>query len=193
MRQIEDSVGRQRLTFERITDERGTDVLLVEDWVEPGGDVPPHLHPEQEERFLVLDGQVEFTLGREKRVVGPGGTVVVPPKTRHAFRNTGTETAHMRVRVRPARDLEAFLTDTAALGSEGYMTRVGTLRLPRRPGGMLKMAQLALRYRENTVILMPPLFVQRLLGDPLARLADAKPRTGHCRRRRLKGAPATDG
>ena len=171
---VEDPVGRQRLSFEAVEDENGTEVLLVEDWVEPGGDVPPHLHPEQEERFLVLEGEVTFTIGREKKRLLAGGTAIVPPGTRHAFRNTGDTTAHMRVRVRPARDLEDFLSDTAALGRDGYMTRLGRLRLPKRPGGLVKMAQLARRYRENTVILTPPLLVQRILGDPIARLAERR-------------------
>ena len=170
---VEDPAGRQRLAFEEVTDERGTEVLLVEDWVEPGGDVPPHVHPHQEERFLVLDGEVTFTVGRRRRRARSGQTVVVPPGTRHAFRNAGTETAHMRVR--PARDLQGFLEETARLGREGHIARLGPLRVPGRPSSVPAVARLLRRYRENTVILMPPPLVQRLMLDPLARLAERRP------------------
>jgi quercetin dioxygenase-like cupin family protein len=171
---IEDPVGRQRLRFERVHDENGTDVLLIEDWVDPGGGVPPHIHPDQEERFLVLEGEVTFTLGRSKRRAGPGQTVVVPPNTRHAFQNSGSETAHMRVRARPSHDLEDFLTETAALGREGHIGRLGQLRFPRRPSSVPRLASFLRRYRAHTVILMPPPLVQRVAMDPLARLAERR-------------------
>ena len=169
---VEDPVGRQRLSFTLVEDENGTDVLLVEDWVEPGGDVPPHVHPEQEERFLLLSGEMEFTLGRERRRLGPGQSVVVPPGTRHAFRNVGSGEAHMRVRVRPALDLQEFLEATAALGREGHIARLGPLRVPRRPSSIPRVARMLRRHRDNTVILMPPPLVQRLALDPLARLTE---------------------
>jgi quercetin dioxygenase-like cupin family protein len=169
---VEDPVGRQRLSFEQVEDENGTEVLLVEDWVGPGGDVPPHVHPEQEERFLILTGEIEFIVGRERRRLGPGQTIVVPPGKRHAFRNVGAGETHMRVRVRPARDLQEFLEASAALGREGHIARFGPLRVPKRPSSVVRVAQMLRRHRENTVILMPPPLVQRVALDPLARLAE---------------------
>jgi quercetin dioxygenase-like cupin family protein len=168
---VEDPVGRQRLAFEQVEDEHGDQVLLVEVWVDPGGDVPPHIHPHVEERFLVLDGEVTFTAGRGKRRATAGETVVVPKGTRHAFRNTGTTEAHMRVRVRPPGDLEEYLTAVAALGSEGHVARLGPLRVPRGLAGIVRSAEVLRRGREHTLVLMPPPVVQRLLMDPLARRA----------------------
>jgi len=53
---VEDPVLGHRLSFERITDEKGGQALRVEIWVDRSGGVPPHVHPGMEERFEVLAG-----------------------------------------------------------------------------------------------------------------------------------------
>jgi len=55
--QTRDPVHRARYAFEP----RGED-LYVETWLEPGGGLPEHLHPRQEERWAVVEGRVSFRL-----------------------------------------------------------------------------------------------------------------------------------
>jgi mannose-6-phosphate isomerase-like protein (cupin superfamily) len=168
---VVDPVGRQRYVFRRVTEEDGTEVQHAEGWVDPGGNVPPHVHPHQEERFDVLEGEMTFTVGRGKKRARAGESVVVPPGTRHAFRSTGDVPAHIRVEARPAADLEEFLRRTAELGRSGYLVKIGPFSLPKTPRGVVEAAKLLHRHRDNTVILFPPPTVQRLLMDPLARRA----------------------
>jgi quercetin dioxygenase-like cupin family protein len=170
---MDDPVGRQSYEF-RSAQEDGVEVVYAEGWVDPGGDVPPHIHPNQEERFEILDGELTFTVGRGKQVVRAGESVTVPPGTRHAFRNRTGSRVRMRVRAEPALDLQEFLETTAALGRDGYVGRLGPLRFPRRPAGVVKVALMLRRHRENTLILMPPPLVQRLLFDPLAKRAERR-------------------
>ena len=172
--EIHDPIARARYGFREETEPDGTTVEHVEAWVEPGGGVPPHVHPHYEEVFEVLEGEVTFTVGREKRRSGPGETAVVPPGTRHAFANRSGGPAHMRVRARPASDLRQFLEDFAALGRAGYIARLGPVQLPRTPRALLQVSLLLREYRPQTLILMPPPLVQRLLMDPLARLAERR-------------------
>ena len=42
---VEDPALKQRHRFTRGTDPDGGEVLHVETWIEPGGGVPPHVHP----------------------------------------------------------------------------------------------------------------------------------------------------
>jgi len=49
--------------------------------------VDPHVHLDHVDSFLVLEGQVEFTLGDERVVLGPGSFVSVPIGVRHGFRS----------------------------------------------------------------------------------------------------------
>jgi quercetin dioxygenase-like cupin family protein len=68
----------------------------------PGGEIPEHFHPHQEERFSITSGEAHFTLDGEERVVGPGATLVVPIGVRHAERNLGPGEIRGVVELRPA-------------------------------------------------------------------------------------------
>jgi quercetin dioxygenase-like cupin family protein len=169
-RLIEDPVLRQRMSFERTTGQDGEDVLLVEMWVDPGGGVTPHVHPTMEERFKVLSGNPSFLAGRKWQTASPGDTVVVPAGVRHAFRNRGTETAHVVCEARPPQSLQEFLEEAAALGRAGKITRRA---LPKSPGVLLEAAVMAERHRDMVVLHFPPMpppSVQRLIFPFLARL-----------------------
>jgi quercetin dioxygenase-like cupin family protein len=166
---VVDPALRQRLSFRRTVDEDGGEALLIEVWVDPGGGVPPHVHPAMEERFEVLAGHPSFLAGRKWQTAGPGETVVVPPGTRHAYRNKGEEVAHVVCHARPPSSLQEFLEDAAALGRAGKLTRQG---LPKSFDALLQGAVMAHHYRDMVVLgfPLPPAPLQRLLIPPLARL-----------------------
>ena len=58
----------------------------------PGQGVPGHVHVDEDDSFLVLEGTLSLTLGDDGRQVdaGPGTFVLVPAGTRHAIANDGT-------------------------------------------------------------------------------------------------------
>ncbi|MGH2780410.1 MAG: cupin domain-containing protein, partial [Thermoleophilaceae bacterium] len=90
--QTRDPVHRARYSFEPDGEN-----LIVDTWLEPGGRLPPHLHPNQEERWSVVDGEARFQLGSEKRVLRPpDGEVVVRPGTKHGIESVGHAEAHLR-------------------------------------------------------------------------------------------------
>ena|SRR2546421_2921990 len=159
---VHDPVRRQRLRFSR-----EGEVLHAEVWADPGGDVPSHYHPSQEERFEVLAGTVRFLVDGKRIEGGPGTSVVAPAGVKHAFLNTGMSEAHLHVRVEPALRLQGFLEEAAALARAGAYTRRG---VPTRPGAVVELADLMARYTDVTVVTFPPRIVQRLLLEPLARL-----------------------
>jgi quercetin dioxygenase-like cupin family protein len=164
---VEDPALRQRHRFTRSTDPGGGEVLHVETWVEPGGGVPPHVHPAMEERFTVLDGRPSFLAGKDWREAGPGEEVVVPAGVRHAFRNRSEAPAHFRCDVRPPSSLQRFLEETAALSRGGYLTKGGMIK----PRGLIRGAVVAHRHRDMVTLLFPPtppVWLQRLLFPPLA-------------------------
>ena len=53
--------------------------------------VDPHTHADHVDAFFVLEGQVEFRVGDEPRVAGPGTFVAAPRGTVHGFRHGGPE------------------------------------------------------------------------------------------------------
>lgn len=161
-RLIEDPVRRQRYRFSR-----NGDVLRAEVWADPGADVPAHHHPDQQERFQILDGEVRFVIDGVERVASAGDRVVADPGVEHSFDNVGDAEARLMVEVEPALDLQEFLERAARLARAGKYTRRG---IPRGPRAALELAVLADDYRDTTVMARPPRFVQRLLLSPLARL-----------------------
>jgi mannose-6-phosphate isomerase-like protein (cupin superfamily) len=56
---------------------------LVEATQSPGTMTPLHLHTRYDERLWVIEGELTVWAGRGKRVVGPGGFVVIPMNTAH--------------------------------------------------------------------------------------------------------------
>ena len=143
---IEDPVMKQRLGFQPSEDGRA---VMVEVWVDPGGGVPPHVHPAMEERFTVLSGQPSFLSGRKWQTAAPGDTVVVAAGTRHAYRNSGNELAHVICQAAPAMSLQEFLEEAAAMARAGKMTKHG---LPKSPGALVQALRLALRHRKMVVM-----------------------------------------
>jgi quercetin dioxygenase-like cupin family protein len=74
------------------------------EYVSPAGGAapPPHWHKVARESFYVLEGTLQFQLD-ERTVEAPTGTlVVVPPRTVHAWRNTGPTAARFLVMFSPA-------------------------------------------------------------------------------------------
>jgi mannose-6-phosphate isomerase-like protein (cupin superfamily) len=137
--------------------------------------VTPHVHAAMEERFEVLDGRPEFLAGHSWSESQPGQTVLVPPGTRHAFRNRTAEVAHFVCHATPPSTLQEFLEDAAALSRSGGITRRA---LPRSLDGLLQAAVMAHHYRDMVTLLapLPPPAIQRLVIPSLARAGE---RRGH--------------
>lgn len=169
-RVIEDPVLGQRYIFRRVDCEDGGRDLQLEIWVEPGGGVLiPHVHPQMEERFEVLDGQITFLLGRSRVLAGRGEKAIAAPGVRHGYQNTGTATAHLLCQVRHPLDhqLQQFLEDAAVLDRAGAFTKRG---IPRSFKALLQGAVLLHEYREMVRFTMPPAALQDLVLGPLARI-----------------------
>lgn len=144
---VADPVRRQRYRFAR----EGED-LLAEVEVDPGGDVPEHLHPTQTESWEVVAGEVTFYVNGRPQAARPGDRVRAEPGVRHAFVNDGSQTAHLRVRVSPADDLQAFLIEAARLARAGLFDATGR---PSSPRAAIALLRLAVRHRKDTQITSP--------------------------------------
>jgi mannose-6-phosphate isomerase-like protein (cupin superfamily) len=112
------------LSGERITIlETGAsgDVLVWELLLAPGGRVPSsHAHPEQEERFTVIQGRMRFRVGWRRLLAEPGDTVVVAAGKSHHFANPGPVPARVEVRTSPALQMADLLETAAALAQEQH-------------------------------------------------------------------------
>jgi mannose-6-phosphate isomerase-like protein (cupin superfamily) len=160
--QVRDPVHGARYAFEPDGDN-----VFVDTWLEPGGGLPAHFHPRQEERWSVVEGQVRFQLGKQKRVIGPeDGEMIVGPGTVHALESVTDTDVHLRCHAIPALGLQSFLEESATAAQEGLFMRGG---IPKSLRGARWAARFLKRHREDVVMTFPPRFVQSALIGLLGR------------------------
>lgn len=153
-RVVENPATGERIVLLRSAADTAGELLEFELSLAPGGHVPSgHLHPEQEERFTVLEGQARFRLGRRTVIARTGETVTVPRGQAHHFANAGAQPARLLVQVRPALHMEELLETAAAL------TRDRRGKLAGRP----RLLDLALFLREFEREVRAPLVPRALL------------------------------
>ena len=162
---IENPVSGERITFLQTSRDTAGELLEFELELTPDGHVPgAHVHPEQEERFHVLEGTMQFRLGMKKIVATAGETVIVPAGSVHKFANGGDSPARARVEVVPALDMEDLLSTTVELAHEGNVLRSG---MPKP----LHLALFVRRYEREVRAPFPPAWMVRVLMSPLAAIA----------------------
>jgi quercetin dioxygenase-like cupin family protein len=170
---ISNPVSGERIEFLATSRDTGGERLEFELELTPDGHVPgAHVHPEQEERFHVLEGTMRFRLGLRTIVAGPGDTVVVPRGRVHRFANGGDTPCRARVEVIPALAMEELFETAVELAYEGNVTRKG---MPKP----LHLALFVRRFEREVRAPFPPAWMVRVLMAPLAALAR---RRGHAER-----------
>lgn len=84
-------------------EQTGGNYAVIEMIVPPGGGPPPHSHPNTQEMFHVLEGEVEFKIEAGKQIVSKDGFVNIPfGGSIHCFKNTSEEYARLLCTVVPA-------------------------------------------------------------------------------------------
>jgi quercetin dioxygenase-like cupin family protein len=112
-----------------------------------GNGSPVHVHDQEDETLLVLDGELRVFVGEEAHTAGPGTVAVLPRRLRHAYVVTSA-TAR-------------FLTLHIPAGFERFAAEVGepaqALTLPPEPAGPPDVAALTrAAARHGITILAPP-------------------------------------
>jgi len=162
-RVIVNPVSGERIIVRESGEQNGGQLLAFDLYLPPGSHVPArHVHPGQEERFTVLEGQMRFRLGRRTTILArPGDTVVVPVGAAHWFGNAGEGTAHALVEARPARRLEEAFESAATMSQVNYFPGA---RLPR----LSELALYMLEFRRELAVPNVPEFLLRAALAPLA-------------------------
>lgn len=70
--------------------------------VEPGSGPPPHLHRNEDEIFLIIEGTMSFMVNGEWRDLGPGGVAFMPRGCPHTFKNRSSSTVRQWIITTPS-------------------------------------------------------------------------------------------
>jgi mannose-6-phosphate isomerase-like protein (cupin superfamily) len=159
----------ERVVFLALNRDTAGELLKADGYLAPGAAARGmHIHPQQEERFEVLDGSLRFRIGREERIAKAGDVIVVPPGTPHLPSNIGEVEAHCLMEFRPALNTETFFENAFSMLSA---------RGPRASFGMiLEFSELLAHYRPEFRLAPPPLHLLTIMAAPLGRLAGYRPR-----------------
>ena len=127
-----------------------------------------HLHPSQEESFVILEGTYGFRIGDRTGVAHPGETVVCPVRVPHSQWNAGSRVMRILYEHRPALEsAELFFETYFGLSREGKLLPSGDMRL-------LQAAVLLTAVADFMRIASPPLLVQDVAFPALAAIGRAR-------------------
>jgi mannose-6-phosphate isomerase-like protein (cupin superfamily) len=165
---IENPKTGQRLTFLTTGRDNGGELFRAEGVFPPGGFAGvEHIHPHQDERFVVNAGRATFRVEGSDVVLGAGETIDVPAGTPHTFWNDGEEQMHVEFEFRPAPpSTERFYEIYFGFAQEG---RVNDRAMP----GLLDLAAVWGETSAHAVLARPPAAVQHALFWLLAPAARA--------------------
>ncbi len=98
------------LMVERVTaDQTNGAYSMLEQWVTAEGNTPVHQHTHEDEAFLMVDGEIDVTVGETTTRLGPGGFAFAPRGVPHSYAVV-EGTAHLYVIASPG-GLEGFFRD----------------------------------------------------------------------------------
>ncbi|MEP7346341.1 MAG: cupin domain-containing protein [Gemmatimonadaceae bacterium] len=155
----------ERLIFRSTRDSSNGALFQAELIVQPGGYVvQSHIHPQQEERFVVLEGKYGWEIGGKRGVAAPGETLICPPGVAHSQWNGGDAPMRIYYEHRPAlTSAEVFFETQFGLSRDGKLS----------PEGRIALLQAAVLVQEVGDFLRPAwpaVAVQNLIFPPLAAL-----------------------
>lgn len=152
--------------YVRVGTEETNGALLVSDLrVNPGGAVlGPHIHPNADERFTVVNGKIGYMLGGQKGILQAGESADLPRSIAHDWWNAGDEEARVIVEIRPGARMELMIRTMFALAREGKTNNKGVPNL-------LQLAVTSQEFADVFQPLNPPRWIQRILFGILAPVA----------------------
>jgi quercetin dioxygenase-like cupin family protein len=107
-----DNGSGEEITFLRIVHDVDGDRMELRNQVLPGAGPPMHVHYLQEECLTVVKGKIATQIAGESPVFyGPGQTALFKRGVAHRFWNAGEDVLICEGWVKPAHNLEYFLTE----------------------------------------------------------------------------------
>lgn len=162
---LEHPVTGEKIILRKTARDTGGELFQGDLYLQPGAFVAAeHIHPLQEERFVVIAGTLRGRVAGKEFASGPGETVVVPRGAPHVWWNSGDEVLHCVVDLRPALRVEEFFETFFGLAQDGKVDPKTGLPNP------LQLALIMRTFRHELILARPPQLVQTLLFGALAPL-----------------------
>lgn len=121
----------ERLIFRSTEESSNGELFQAELIMEPSLYViRSHIHPNQEESFVVLEGRFGIYIDRVLHIADAGETLVCPPNTAHTQWNAGSGTLRILYEHRPGlKSAETFFETYYGLSRDGKLNKKGDMNL----------------------------------------------------------------
>ncbi|MDX2068571.1 MAG: cupin domain-containing protein [Haliscomenobacter sp.] len=151
---IQNFSGEVIVFKERLIDQDGIEMMLIENEVAPGSGPPFHVHFLQDEYLKVLEGTMGYqSSGEPEKIAKPGEAALFKRGEVHRFWNAGDTPLRCEGWVKPANSLDFYLAAVYA-----SMDKAG-----KHEGDPFDSAYLTTRYRTEYDIMVIPIFVKRVV------------------------------
>jgi hypothetical protein len=134
-----------------------------------------HYHPRQEERFLVLEGELMVRVDDVEKILKQGDHLHIARNVVHCMWNQSGRRTVVSWKVMPALNTEYLLETAAGLAQDGLTDKSG------RPA-ILQVAVMMNRFSNVFRLANPPFFIQKIifgLLTPIAYLSGYRPTYPH--------------
>ena len=116
---------------------------------------PPHYHPQQQEDFIILKGQMTVRLEGKILLLNENDTLHIPANTIHSMWNNSGHTAVINWKIQPALTTEYLLETATGLAADKKRRR--------RMRSLLQRSLLANKYSAVFRLSKPPYVIQKVL------------------------------
>lgn len=159
---ITNPITGEKMKFLQTAEDTSGNLLQILLTVEPNGFVAaPHIHPMQEERFMIKSGTIRLQIDGKERLLKAGEEGVIPASTPHVWWNAGQDILEAIVEFRPTLRTQDVLSTIFALARDGKTDKKGVPNI-------LQIAVILRKYRNDMYLAKPPIAVQRLLFAAIA-------------------------
>ena len=113
-------------TFVKTSAETNGEYTLMELELGKSDGPPLHYHNAFSEEFQVQEGILYVQVGRDKKVLHPGESVTIPPRTPHRFYNETNDKVKFHITLRPGHSgMENFIKIFYGLAADGLTDKKG--------------------------------------------------------------------
>ncbi|WP_234735073.1 cupin domain-containing protein [Tellurirhabdus bombi] len=166
-KEIRNSVTGQTIRFVQTkADTKGQLLEMVSTYDKNSREPAPHYHPNQDEYFEVLEGELTVRLQGERQTLTlrPGRQLHISKNVVHAMWNESAQPTIVRWKTVPAMNTEYLLEITTGLANDGKTNASG---IP----GLLQVALMMPYFADVFRLAKPPRAVQKIVFGALAPLA----------------------
>lgn len=154
---ISNPFNKQQIRFLTTSaDSDGKLLEMISVW-EPGGAKPvEHYHPQQDEYFNVIEGELSISINGRQITLSQGESLQISRNMVHAMWNGSNKRVVARWSVYPALDTEYLLEAGAGLAADNEIRGTGG-------PGLLYSAVLLTKYKREFRVTKPSYLVQRIV------------------------------